>query len=134
MKGLPALCGVCRREIPLRGDGRLRAHLAAGSAAGNRQQCDGSGGYSARVELLDGADPHQRETAVMSRAEAFNAREAWYAVSALYDDWKSMEAGRAASWRAVAEAKAAYRRAYDDAMALAEWWDVEPHQGEDGAA
>jgi hypothetical protein len=120
------LCGVCWRQIPVRGDGTLRAHLAAGSTARQRQQCDGSGGYPARLEVGDAP--------AMSRAEAFNAREAWFAVAALYDDWQAMAAGHAASWRAVHEARAAYVRARADAMALADWWDVQAHEDADGAA
>ena len=132
-RALLALCGVCRRQIPLRGDGRLRAHLAAGSAPGRRQQCDGSGGYSARVELRGGG-PYLRDTPLMSRAEAFNAREAWFAAAALYDEWQSMKAAHAASWRAIAAAEDAYRRAHADARALAEWWDVQACEDADGAA
>jgi hypothetical protein len=120
------LCGACQRQIPVRGDGTLRAHLAAGSAAGRRQQCDGSGAHPARVEVGDAP--------LISRAEAFNAREAWYAVAALYDDWQSMKAAHCASWRAVAQAEDAYRRAHADATALAEWWDVQAYEDADGAA
>ena len=120
------LCGACQRQIPVRGDGTLRAHLSAGSAAGRRQQCDGSGAHPARVEVGDAP--------LMSRAEAFNAREAWFAVAALYDEWRSMVEAGSASWRAVAQAEAAYRRARADARALAEWWDVEPHEDTHGAA
>jgi hypothetical protein len=134
MSGKPALCGVCRRQIQLRGDGRLRAHLAPGSTPGRRQQCDGSGGYSARVELAGGGGPHLQDTPAMSRAEAFNAREAWFAVQALYDELQSMKAAHSASWRAVAMAEDAYRRAHADARALAEWWDVQAHDDADDAA
>jgi hypothetical protein len=86
------------------------------------------------VELTGGGGPHLQDTPVMSRAEAFNAREAWFAVAALYDEWESMKAGHSASWRAVEMAEAAYRRARADAMALAEWWDVLAYEDADGAA
>jgi hypothetical protein len=107
----PALCGVCRRQVPLRRDGRLRPHLAATSRPGHRQQCDGSGGYSARLKFLEGTEPQPPEHQAISAPAAFNAREEWAKADALYYEWRDMTELGAAGPDAIEAARQATERA-----------------------
>ena len=84
------VCAVCCREIPVRNDGRLRAHLAATNRPGNREQCDGSGSASARLDLLPGQAGRDQGKPLMSRDAAFNAREEWLKADALYTEYLDM--------------------------------------------
>jgi hypothetical protein len=105
----------------MRRDGRLRAHLAATSRPGRRETCDGSGGYSARLELLAGTEPTVSAAPELTRAAAFNVRAAWDAVDAFYFEWRDMKELGAASPEAVESAWLAVERALADAEALAPW-------------
>jgi hypothetical protein len=108
------LCGACQREIPLKYDGRLRAHLAGTSRPGHRQQCDGSGAWSAT----------QSDLPPITRPAAFNAREEWAKVIALNAELQDMCELGAASYPALVSARDAVNRALDDAGELAPWWAV----------
>jgi hypothetical protein len=128
------LCAVCCREITVRGDGRLRAHLAATSRPGHREQCDGSGAPSARSDLIPGEAGYERGTVGLTRAAAFNAREEWRKVDALYFEYRDMTDAGAASPDAIYSAYMAYSRAWDDARQLAPWWAVAHYPGLGGSA
>jgi hypothetical protein len=123
------LCGVCCREIPVKRDGRLRAHLAMTSRPGSREQCDGSGAWSARRDLTPGEPGYERGRPLMSRPAAFNAREEWFKVDALFAEYQDMAELGAASPAAMHAAYEAYSRAWDDARELAPWWAVAQHAG-----
>jgi hypothetical protein len=125
----PGLCGVCLREVPVRGDGRLRAHLAVSSSPGRREQCDGSGGYSARTDLMPGTAEHQAGRPLMTRAAAFNAREEWLKADALYTELQDMLELGTAGWQAMEAARDAVNRAVDDARGLAPWWLASAYDG-----
>ena len=84
------ICAVCCREIPVKRDGRLRAHLAASSSPGHREQCDGSGSPSARLDLAPGSSGYQQGQPLMTRPAAFNAREEWLKADALYVEYEDM--------------------------------------------
>ena len=129
MSGGFGLCGVCCREIPMKRDGRLRAHLARSSTTGGRQQCDGSGAWSARLELLAG-HAAELEHPTMSRAAAFNARDAWCQVDSLYAEFEDMKLTGACSMSALKEARDAVNRALAEAEALAPWWAVQTFAGD----
>ena len=116
------VCGVCCREIPVRGDGRLRAHLATSSAPGHREQCDGSGSPSARLDLAPGSAGYERGSALLSRPAAFNARQEWLKADALYAEFQDMVELGSASYEALVSARDAVNRALADAKALAPWW------------
>jgi len=122
------LCGVCCREIAARRDGRLRAHLAATSRPGRREQCDGSGGPSARTDLKPGEPGYERGSLLLSRPAAFNAREEWNKADALYAEYEDMRELGAASYAAEVAAYEAVRRAAADARQLAPWWAVAPYE------
>jgi hypothetical protein len=119
------LCPVCRRLVPPRKDGRIRAHLGS---RGHRGQCEGSGRLSVHVEMaMDEAaaaqaarrQPPESPWAQLTPAERFNAEEAWAMADSLYLELEAMKAAHGASERAVAEAQAAFRRAYRAAESLA---------------
>ncbi len=116
------VCGVCCREIPVKNDGRLRAHLAASSAPGHREQCDGSGSPSARLDLAPGSAGYERGQPLMSRPAAFNAREEWLKADALYAEFEDMMELGAANYETLVSARDAVNRALADARALAPWW------------
>lgn len=120
MTAARVLCGCCRRLVPVRGDGKVRAHLAV---LGRRGQCHGSGMPSARMEISQQAggaalvpvDPWTK----MTPAEQFNAADAWALVDALYDDYVTMRDAGCATPDAIEDAKAAFWRADAAAKALA---------------
>lgn len=117
-RALRVLCPVCRREIPVRRDGRLQAHLAT---YGRRGKCEGSGGLSARVKLASGHDavPERSAWDAMTPAAQFNAHDAWSAADALYAELEDMRILGCASPAALDAAESALYRAWDDAEALA---------------
>jgi len=78
------LCGICRRHVILRKDGKLRGHLAERSSPGRREQCEGSGRYSVRVELLADSGDHSRAAVPWSAAAEFNTGAAWNMADALW--------------------------------------------------
>jgi hypothetical protein len=137
MTGRPVLCAVCRREVPLRKDGRLRGHLAK---RGTRGACEGSGQFSARVVLQGSAgvrlevDPGTQGWDHMTKAQRFNAQEEWAKVYALLDELNDMREVGAASIGAVNLQIRAFNRALDDAKALAPWGVVRGMWGEGEAA
>ncbi len=90
----PALCGVCRRFVQLRKDGKLRAHLSARSTAERQEQCGGSGMVSARVEMsrTDGPVRSYVFEAGLSSAAEFNAIEEWHLADSLYNELEAMKA------------------------------------------
>jgi hypothetical protein len=132
MSGGRVLCQVCHRHIPIRHDGRLRAHLAA---YGQRGKCVGSGMFSARVEMeaQDAerrADRHPSPASSpwddLSPAARFNARGEWAKADALYFEYEDMAAAGGASPAALAAAYEAFKRAVDGAEELAPWYLAEP--------
>ncbi|MGN6173921.1 MAG: hypothetical protein ACTHPS_13420 [Streptosporangiaceae bacterium] len=114
------VCGVCNREIPMKRDGRLRAHLALTSSPGRREQCDGSGSKAAQ----------DRDVRPLTRPAAFNAREEWLKADALYAEWQDILQVGAASPGALRAARAAVQRTVADARHLAPWWAVAQYEGE----
>ena len=110
-----ALCATCRRHVPIRKDGRLRAHLAR---RGQREQCAGSGQFSARLEIVTGGIARPAERPEWMTAAEFNAVSEWAKADGLYDEWKTMELAGAASPAALASAEDAFRRAWRDAQQL----------------
>lgn len=126
--GKRVLCQVCHRFIPLRQDGRVRAHLAA---YGKRAKCEGSGMFSARVETENAAErgrDYRTSWDDLSPAERFNAREEWAKADALYFEYHDMRDAHAASLWALDDAYDAMQRAEADAKALAPWHLIEPDQ------
>jgi hypothetical protein len=107
-----ATCTVCDRSVPVRSDGRLRAHLAA---YGHRQACDGSGAFAAAGPLTEPPHPTRQ---VMSAAAAFNARAEWRKADVLYTEYLEMVEVGAADGDAIDEAYEACLRAVADARAL----------------
>ena len=96
------LCQVCHRLVPLRHDGRLRAHLAA---YGQRAKCEGSAMFSARVEMemqdaevraIQHSEPERSPWDDLIPPARFNAREEWAKVDALYFEYEDMAAAGAA--------------------------------------
>jgi hypothetical protein len=114
------VCGVCNREIPVKRDGRLRAHLALTSSPDRREQCDGSGSKAAT----------SRDIRPLTRPAAFNAREEWLKADALYAEYQDMLAVGAASYESLVAARAALQRAVADARQLAPWWAVAAYDGD----
>lgn len=109
-----ATCAVCERSVPVRNDGRLRAHLAA---YGRRQACDGSGAFAAAEPASE--PPHEeRGPWAMSAAAKFNARAEWRKADVLYAEYQEMAETGAADDAAIDEAYEAYSRAWSDARAL----------------
>jgi hypothetical protein len=115
------LCGVCRRRVPLRKDGRLEMHRAV---RGRRPACEGSGSYSARV-FLAGADQADAEPVAgwegLTTAARFNAAEQWHAADTTYAEAELMTVCGAASPEAVAAAWEAAARAVEAARKLASY-------------
>ena len=103
---------MCERAVPVRNDGRLRAHLAARS---QHQACDGSGSFAAAEPRPEPPHPTRR---VMSAAAAFNARAEWRKADVLYGEYLEMVDAGGASDEAIDEAYEAYARAWADAKAL----------------
>jgi hypothetical protein len=134
MSGGRVLCQVCHRHIPVRHDGRLRAHLAA---YGQRAKCEGSSMLSARVEMAM-QDAERRAIQhtpaassswdALSPAARFNAHDEWAKVDALYYEYEDMAAAGGASQAALDDAYEALRRAVDDAKALAPWYLAGPYE------
>ena len=91
------VCGVCNREIPMKRDGRLRAHLALTSSPGRREQCDRSGSKAAT----------SRDIRPLTRPAASNAREEWLKADALDAEYQDMLAVAAASYESLVAARAA---------------------------
>src|SRR5262249_34959991 len=116
-----ALCSVCQRQVSIRKDGRLRAHLAA---RGRRGECEGSGQFSARVVVRSGnglrldLDPDAVAWDQMTPAQRFNAAEEWALVHALAGELQAMEE-LDVNWPGQYDTILALRRAYDRARALA---------------
>jgi len=109
-----ATCSVCEREVPVRNDGRLRAHLAQ---YGRRQACDGSGAFAAAEPVTEPPHP-TRARYTMSAAAAFNARAEWRKADVLYVEYAEMVEVGAADQAAIDAAYDAYSRAWEDAKAL----------------
>lgn len=109
-----ATCGVCGREVPVRNDGRLRAHLAA---YGHRQGCDGSGSFAVAEPVTEPPYP-ERAIWAMSAAARFNARAEWRKADVLYTEYLEMAEVGAADPDAIDEAYEAYSRAWHDARSL----------------
>lgn len=133
----PVLCAVCRRQVPLRKDGRLRAHLAC---RGKRGACEGSGQFSARMTVLGSSGLKLEIDAAaegwdhMTSAQRFNAREEWAKVYALFDELTAMEETEAADFDAIILQRQALKRALADAKALAPYGVMTGIWGEGEAA
>ena len=112
----PALCPVCQRQVPLKRDGLLRAHLGA-QRSSQREQCAGSGGHSARLELLEGG-AHQAATVPCSAAAAAAVRCEWELADALYREYLDMTELWACGDAAAEAVRMAQHRAVDRARQL----------------
>lgn len=112
-------CRMCHREVPVRKDGRLQAHLAE---YGKRAKCDGSGMYYVHVMDMD-----REAWDGMTPAERFNARDEWAKVYALQAEYRSMRHGHGASYEAELAAWEALQRALSDARAMVPWYLVHGH-------
>jgi hypothetical protein len=132
-----ALCSVCQRQLAIRKDGRLRAHLAT---RGHRGECEGSGQFSARVTMLGSTgvrleiDTSAESWDHMTPAQRFNAREEWAKVYALWDEFEAMWELKAAPREAMLAALEARNRAYEDAKRLAPMGVMRGVWGEDETA
>jgi hypothetical protein len=115
-KARPALCPVCQRQVPLRRDGRLRAHLAARRSS-QREQCAGSGGYSARLELLEGG-AHPPAIPPCTAAAAAAVLAEWELADALYREYLGMTELWACDDGAAESVRLAQNRAVDRAREL----------------
>ena len=107
-----AICGTCTREVPVRSDGRLRAHLAT---HGRRGTCAGSGAFAVAEPASEPPHPTRQ---LVSDAARFNARAEWRKADVLYGEYIQMTETGAADDAAIDSAYDAYSRAWDDAKAL----------------
>ena len=108
-------CGTCHRRVPLRRDGRLRAHLAA--RGGQREGCAGSGAYSAYVVLL-GGEAGRPDVPPCSAAAAGAVRAEWELADALWREYQDMTRLWACSQEAADSAYEAVERALARARQL----------------
>jgi hypothetical protein len=109
-----ATCAACGRAVPVRNDGRLRAHLAV---HGQRQACGGSGAFATAEPATEPPHP-ERSVWAMSDAARFNARAEWRKADVLYNEYLDMAEAGAADPAAIDDAYEAYSRAWHDARAL----------------
>jgi hypothetical protein len=110
------LCPECQRQIPMTKAGLLRVHLASRGSS-QRQQCDGSGGHTARWSLAEGSE-HAPEIPPCSAAAAAAVQSEWDLADTLYREYKDMTVLWACSEYAEESTWQAVQRAVDRAREL----------------
>jgi hypothetical protein len=111
------LCPVCQRQIPMTKAGLLRLHLAARSSS-QREQCEGSGGHSARWTALTEGTGSPAEITACSPAAAAAVRAEWELADTLHREYMEMTATWGCSDDAAESVRMAQHRAVDRAREL----------------